>query len=63
MRSPRPVLLRIMRGDERGAILLEYTAVFALVSIAFVLAIVVAVGPNLLIGWTATRTLLLSHKP
>jgi Flp pilus assembly pilin Flp len=53
-----PSLLR----DERGAVTVEYMAVFGFFSIAFIFALV-AVGPHLLSGWYATRTLLLSSKP
>ena len=62
MRSFRPKLLGRLRGDERGAVTVEYMTVFGFVSLVFVFALI-AVGPNLLTGWTATRTLLLSNKP
>jgi Flp pilus assembly pilin Flp len=56
-----PRRLRLL-GDDRGAVTVEYMAVFAFVSMVFVLALI-AIGPNLLNGWTLTRTMLLANKP
>jgi len=56
------VLRRVFGGSDRGAVLVEYTAVFALVSIGIALAII-KLGPTLLTAWDATRGVLLANKP
>jgi Flp pilus assembly pilin Flp len=56
------VVRRIFGGSDRGAVLVEYTAVFAFVSIGIALAII-KLGPTLLLAWDATRAVLLSNKP
>jgi Flp pilus assembly pilin Flp len=63
MRTLRSLLARLcFAGDERGAILVEYTAVFAFVSIGLVIAIVKC-GPILLAAWDGTQKMLLASKP
>ena len=47
---------------DRGAVLVEYTAVFGFVSIGLAIAIV-KLGPTLLGAWDSTRTVILSNKP
>jgi Flp pilus assembly pilin Flp len=62
MRYILHLLRRLRRSDDRGAVLVEYAAVFGFVSIGLAVAIV-KLGPVLLVGWDATRTVLLSNKP
>ncbi len=62
MRFLRSLFRRSMKSDDRGAILVEYAAVFGFVSIGLAVAIV-NLGPVLLTGWDATRTVLLDNKP
>jgi Flp pilus assembly pilin Flp len=62
MRFILHLLRRLRRSDERGAVLVEYAAVFGFVSIGLAVAIV-KLGPVLLVGWETTRTVLLSNKP
>jgi Flp pilus assembly pilin Flp len=52
----------LARGNDQGAVLVEYTAVFAFVSIGLAIAIV-KLGPVLLVGWDTTRQVLLSNSP
>jgi Flp pilus assembly pilin Flp len=62
MRAIRSMFQRLLHGNDRGAVLVEYTAVFAFVSIGLTIAIV-KLGPVLLVGWDTTRTVLLDSKP
>ena len=62
MRFIPRLLARLLHGHDRGAILVEYAAVFGFVSIGLAVAIV-KLGPVLLVGWDATRTVLLASKP
>ncbi len=62
MRLILHLLRRLRRSDDRGAVLVEYAAVFGFVSIGLAVA-VVKLGPVLLVGWDTTRTVLLSNKP
>jgi Flp pilus assembly pilin Flp len=48
--------------DDRGAVPVEYIAVFAFVSIGLAIA-VVKLGPSLLTAWTASQKVLLANKP
>jgi hypothetical protein len=51
-----------LRSRRRGAVLVEYMAVWGLVAIGATLAII-ALGPALLTAWGATKTALLANKP
>jgi Flp pilus assembly pilin Flp len=62
MRSIAYRLIRLLRRSDRGAVLVEYTAVFGFVSIGLALAIV-KLGPTLLTAWDSTRAVILSNKP
>ncbi len=57
-RPRRPVALL----DDRGAVLVEYTAVFAFVSVLLTIALV-KLGPSLLDAWDATQTVVLASRP
>ncbi|HEY2513797.1 MAG TPA: hypothetical protein VGI39_23175 [Polyangiaceae bacterium] len=63
-------LFRLPTGDskkslareDRGAILVEYTAVFAVVTVVLTVSLV-KLGPSLMKAWDDTQGTLLASKP
>ncbi len=52
---------RLLRA-ERGAVSVEYIAVFGFVTIGMTVALV-KLGPNLFAAWGQTQTVLMASKP
>lgn len=59
-RLPVPPALDLR--DERGAVLVEYMAVWVFTVLAIALG-VISLGPALTKGWSTTQTVLLANKP